>query len=302
VPGTYRIVMTGSSFAMGSLVERDRTFAALLPTELSRRTGRKVELYNEGLSWKTPQNVSLGFSDVLMEKPDLILWILTPWDMDGAANVPLDGESLSEAGTRWHTVRTVMQALRRDSLPTAFPVILNTIRTRWDNTESGDLLQHYLYESQSEYVKLFLTGPSAEFLKTTPDTKFQVSVGKFDDYAADVEVRAKAAGVPIVAVLVPNRAQAAMVSMGKWPAGFDPYRLDGEIHSIISRHGGTFIDILPDFRSIPNPEQYYYPIDGHLTAGGHRIIAQVLANELTSGPIAALRTTAKPTQVDEMSD
>ncbi len=296
MPNTYRIVMTGSSFAMGSLVQRERTFAALLPVDLSQRTGRKVELYNEGLSWKTPQNVSLGFNDVLTAQPDLVIWILTPWDINGVANAPVGDSSLSEFGTRWNTIRTVMEALKRKSLPDAAPVILAAIRTRWENTESGVLLQHYLFESQSEYVKLFLMGPAAEFLRTKPDLKFQASIDEFNDYAADIEGRAKAAGVPLVAVLVPDRAQAAMVSMGKWPVGFDPYRLGLEIQSIISSHGGTYIDILPDFRSIPNPEQYYFPIDGHPTPEGHRIIADLLAKALTGGPIPSFRgTTSRST-------
>ena len=293
-PNTYRIVMTGSSFAMGSLVKRESTFAALLPIELSKRTGRKVELYNEGLSWQTPQNVALGFNNVLTAQPDLIIWILTPWDMDGVANVPLGRSSSSEPEPRWSTIRTVLRTLKSESLPDAAPVIIGAIRTRWDDTESGDLLQHYLYESQSEYVKLFLMGPPAEFLRTRPDLKFQTSVDKFNDYAADIEGRAKAAGVPLVAVLVPDRAQAAMVSMGRWPAGFDPYKLDREIHSTVSSHGGIYIDILPDFRSIPNPERYYFPIDGHPTAEGHRIIAELLTKALTSGPIPALRVITQP--------
>src|ERR1700678_787935 len=37
--GSYRIVMTGSSVAMGLRVVREETIAALLPAELSRRTG-----------------------------------------------------------------------------------------------------------------------------------------------------------------------------------------------------------------------------------------------------------------------
>jgi hypothetical protein len=43
-PGTYRIVMIGSSMAMGLFVPEDRSFAATLPKELSQRTGHKIEL------------------------------------------------------------------------------------------------------------------------------------------------------------------------------------------------------------------------------------------------------------------
>src|ERR1039458_8348337 len=41
-PGTYRIVMVGSSVALGLGVQREKTFAASLPEELSRESGRKV--------------------------------------------------------------------------------------------------------------------------------------------------------------------------------------------------------------------------------------------------------------------
>ena len=46
-PGTFRIVLIGSSLTQGLFVPREKTFAALLPEELSMETGRKVEVYNE---------------------------------------------------------------------------------------------------------------------------------------------------------------------------------------------------------------------------------------------------------------
>ena len=51
-PGTYRIVLIGSSLTQGLFVPREKTFAALLPEELSMETGRKVEVYNEATGGK----------------------------------------------------------------------------------------------------------------------------------------------------------------------------------------------------------------------------------------------------------
>ena len=76
-----------------------------------------------------------------------------------------------------------------------------------------------------------------------------------------------------------------MISLGKWPAGYDPYKLGEEVRAIVTSHGGAYIDILPDFRTVPDPEQYYYPIDNHPDARGHAIIADMLAKELTSGAV-----------------
>ena len=134
----------------------------------------------------------------------------------------------------------------------------------------------------------------AGFLRASLDSKWQYRLEKFNSYVAEIEERARIAGVPLVAALVPNRAQAAMISMGEWPVGFDPYRLNHELRSIITSHGGTYLDILPDFRTIPNPERYYYPVDGHPDSGGHAIIAGFLAKKLSGGAVPELRAAVQP--------
>jgi hypothetical protein len=73
-PGVYRIVMVGSSFGMGLGVPREQTLGTLLPAELSRETGRKVELYNESNVWEVPHIIDMRFNEVLTAKPDMILW------------------------------------------------------------------------------------------------------------------------------------------------------------------------------------------------------------------------------------
>jgi hypothetical protein len=85
-----------------------------------------------------------------------------------------------------------------------------------------------------------------------------------------------------------------MISLDEWPAGYDPFRLDNELRSIVTRYGGIYIDILPEFRSIPNPEQYYFPVDGHPDSEGHAMIASFLAKELTGGAVPELRADMQP--------
>ena len=95
--------------------------------------------------------------------------------------------------------------------------------------------------------------------------------------------------MPVITVLLPNHAQAAMIAMGEWPAGYDPYKLDEELKSVVTGHGGTFIDLLPDLRTVPNPQQGFFPVEGHPNARGHATMSFVLARELTSGAVPALR-------------
>jgi hypothetical protein len=56
----------------------------------------------------------------------------------------------------------------------------------------------------------------------------------------------------------------------------------------VTGNGGTFVDILTDFRRLPNPEQYYLPVDGHPDADWHAIVAGMLAKALTAGSVPAL--------------
>jgi len=144
-------------------------------------------------------------------------------------------------------------------------------------------------------VRLALIGGgNPEYLRAKQSSEWQRHVQECDGFAAEIEGRARAAGVPLVATFVPERAEAAMISIGEWPAAYDPYKLDGQLRSIIVSHGGTYLDILPGYRAIPDPEQGYFPVDGHPNASGHAILSGLLAKELTGGAVPALRVTATP--------
>lgn len=57
--------------------------------------------------------------------------------------------------------------------------------------------------------------------------------------------------------------------------------------------------MLPSFRTIPNPEQYFYPVNGHPDTRGNALIAKLLADNLTSGPVPGLRAAPQPQAASE---
>lgn len=285
-PGVYRIVMIGSSMVMGERVPFDKSLAALLPEELSRRAGRKIEVYDEGMAYGFAGNTALRFQDALAMKPDLILWVLMPLDIE-------------KAGFTY-----VKNAFKRPpssdgAIDAAKNAILAVIRRHGGDIVIGRALRHWLYEfqSQSQYIHSYLLNKpdvgETGFLRATFGPVWSAHLKEFDAYAADIAGKAHSAAVPLVATLAPNRAQAAMISLGEWPAGFDPYRLDRELQSVITRQGGIYLDILPEFRMLPSPEHYYYPLDGHPDAAGHAALAGVLAEVLGNGAIPELRAAGR---------
>jgi hypothetical protein len=287
LPGTFRIVLIGSSIALGDRVPIEETFASTLSPELSRLTGKKVEIVNVGMAGDAgyPSVVALRFNEALAAKPDLILRILTPWD--------IQNESVSMPISKGNTKPPAHES----RVPKFISRVLDH---QW---RAAFMLRHLLYESQSQYVKSFLLGGddtySTGFLKAEPNAKWKELLLRFDSDDAGVEERVKAAGVPLVAAFIPLRVQAAMISMGEWREEFDPFELDNRLRSIVTRHGGIYIDILSYFRKIPNPEQGYYPVEGHPNARGHALIARLLAKELTSGIVPALRVSTQAQAAQE---
>ena len=241
-----------------------------------------------------PHSVDLRFDEVLAAGPNLILWILTPFDIKKVSSV-LPDQATSRGSFLARNWSRIKVAYSTESIPDASHELWQRVADAFGDTRTAFMLRHFLFQSQTQYVKSYLIGGDDEsgFLRAEPSKLWQDRMQQFDGYAADIERRATAAGVPLVAVMLPNRAQAAMISMGEWPAGFDPYKLDAEVRSVIVSHGETYIDILPDLRDVPNPEQGYFAVDGHPNARGHAMFSALLARELTGGVVPALRVEAQ---------
>jgi hypothetical protein len=276
-PGTYRIVVLGTSMATGLRVPQEKTFSALLPAELSRRTGRRVELYNLGLPWRSPEAIAQHMGETIALQPDLILWALTPKDVWGTSWEPPVYEAPGK-----HRHESLWRRIRAALAPKA---LMARVSAAAGQLRTVTMLRHLLYASPSLYVPSSLKGSdyNDEFLQARSSPGWQQRLAEFDRSAASIEAQSRAAGIPLAGVLIPDRTQVALIAMmGDRPEGLDPYKLDNDLRSIITSHGGTYIDILPDFRSLPSPQKDYMAVDGHPNATAHAEIASFLSSKLAS--------------------
>jgi hypothetical protein len=106
--------------------------------------------------------------------------------------------------------------------------------------------------------------------------------------------RAKAGGVPLVVIALPRHAQAVMIAADAAPAGLNLFAFGDQLQRIVERNGGIYVDVLREFRDLPNVNSAFYPVDQHLTVAGQAMVADIIAKGLSSGKIPALSQTSAP--------
>ena len=283
-PGTYRIVMLGTSMTMGMRVPVEKTFAALLPQEISRRTGRKVELYNEAMAYRPSEVVADHFGEVLKAEPDMILWTLNIGDVATQTEVnmlPIHDRQSPFIIRAWHRAVQAYNAMS----------VIDMIRYLFRHTRTSVMLTHFLYSNKSLYVNASILG-NLYVSEPTPEQKMWLL--QFDKDFARIENQARNAGALMVVAPLPDHAQTDMILTQDLPPGVDPYRFYEGLRSIVMKHGGTYVDILPAIRSKPDFQYGYFNAEGHPNRLGHAILAEIYAQGLTNGSIPALKAVAQP--------
>jgi hypothetical protein len=166
---------------------------------------------------------------------------------------------------------------------------MDSVRFAFRHTRTATMLNHFLYSSQSQFVKASLM--SGEYL-AEPSLERRKRLKEFDESAASIGAQAADAGVPLVAVLMPDHAETAMILMDELPPGIDPNRLDQDVRTIVTSHGATYVDLFPEVRSQPDLQHGFFPSEGHPNAVGHAIFTDLLARGLMSGVVPALSSNA----------
>lgn len=279
--GSLRVVLIGSSFVLGYQVPYNQAFGTVLERKLSSMTGHGVEVDNHGLLFGTPRAVALHLDEALAAAPDLILWVVTPWDVQNVSKVINEAPlaAVDRAGgpppPKW---RRYLDAFSRDG-------VLSVIR----GSRSVLLVQHLLFQSRSQYLRSYMLKDDRGVLAKQVSPEWRQHWDDLDSIAKEMADRTKAAGVPFAVTAIPDRAGALMISSRTWPAELDPFAFGEQIRSITLRHGAVYLDLLDSFRRQPAAEQLYYTVDGHLNGDGHALIARLLADRITTGFVPALK-------------
>ena len=284
----YRIVLTGSSVAVGRYLPSSQSLTVLLNRDLSEGVHKPIEVYNQSSMQGFLDSVALRDPEFLHNQPDMLLWVVTPHDLEEPSFVEPANDSTVESGSREPSA--LKRAISRIQKNIEQGTMLSDFQTRFDKTDSSLLLRHLLYRSPSLYVKSFLMRSDSDtgFLRKSFTPLWQERVQHFDSELQKNQAWTSAAKVKLAVVFIPSRPQAEMLSDGDWPHGFDPRELNDELKQRVNRAGALYIDILPQFQTEATAGRLYFPVDGHPNEEGSAFIAQAIAQSLKDGRVASL--------------
>jgi hypothetical protein len=275
-PGALRIVIIGSSVSQGLYVPYDQTYFALASSELSGTCRRTVDVQNLGVVGLSSVNVYRRIDEALALRPDVVLYLIAPFDLEQQ----IDPKELAERNNSapvghqdpGHAARSPMKRLQSS---------LSESRTAL-------VAQHFLFQNRDTFLRTYLLySDKADFLRQPVPAAWQRRYANFDVLIGDMADRMRAAGVPFVVIPVPSRAESALLSSEHVPAGVDPFAFGRTLEGIAAKHGAGYIDLMEPFRRIPNSENLFYVVDGHVTAEGQKEIAQNIVQKLQDGSVPA---------------
>ncbi len=282
--GTIRVAVLGSSFSFGYLTPYDETFTTLAGRALTNRCRRKVEFQNLGVL-----GVSLNMVDsyrrtdeALALKPDVLLLAITPFDV-------------TKEITPEELARRNQPQMSGQSTPP--PVVGNWLRNdvmaSVKDSRAVLMLQHFMFQSPVTFSNLYMFyGDNADYLRQPFSSRWQKRFSNLDVVLGDLNRKAQAASVPVMIMLGPSTAQAALSSSPARP-GVDPEAFDKEVGTIAAKYSIPVVDPLPDFAGRPDIMSLYFPVDGHFNPKGQHLLADALQKKLLATGYSAFSECAR---------
>lgn len=257
--GSVRVAVLGSSIAQGYLVPYQQTFAARDATQLTNACHAQVQFQNLASIGYVWGRLADRVDAAIALRPDAAVIAVVPFDLQQSEYQPNQPAHAQQRG----------------------PGPLKTVESLLENSRAVVAAQHFLFRQPGPYVRLYLQyGDRADFLRPPFTQPWQQRLSDFDHLMAGIATKFHAAGIPVTLVFVPERAQAALLSAHHAPSGVNPWAIGQEIGSIAHHNDISYIDMSEAMSRIPDAADLYYPVDGHLSGRGNKVLARLVAEQL----------------------
>jgi hypothetical protein len=233
----------------------------------------------------TPLHAYRAVGEALALKPDVLIYLIAPFDLEQQIDpvaVAARDSPLPALGKT--AVREPLSLMRR------LQILLMDSRTVL-------VAEHFFFQNKEAYLRLYLGsyGDKADFLRQPLTQAWQRRYKDLNLLIGGMASKAQMAGVPFVVIPLPSRAEAALLSANERPPNIDPFAFGREIEKIASDHGAAFVDLMAPFSRIPDSQKLFYVVDGHVAAGGQKVIAENIVQKFRDGSIAPFANCAPGT-------
>lgn len=270
--GALRLVVMGTSVALGMNVPYEKLFGVIAARELSKRCGRPVDFQNLGTLELEASNQLPLVDEALKLKPDAILFTLMPYDVENGFTRPLDPADRPVA--RGPTYAAKMP------LATQLSVELRKSRALF-------CIQHSLLLDRDFVLRGYRYAGNPNDVLHQPFSPMATErFANLDVFAKYVAQKINAAHAAFFFLPLPNRVGAALLGSDTQIPGVDPRAFGRKVAAIAMAHGLDIADTTPEFAGVRHPEQAYYAVDGHPNVFGHEILARAVVERLMSAPTA----------------
>jgi hypothetical protein len=275
--GSIRIALLGSSASEGLFVAYDQTFAARAASDLTRISGRPVEIQNLGRAGCDPVCVYHQTGEALALKPDILILAIDPYDI---RHLELEQMTYRD-----------MPIQRRPQVDPTADIYDPLMSMKAFITRSTSIVaaEHFLFQNTAIYDRVYLHyQDNADYLRAPFSPLWEKRLAAFQVLLTEMARKSSAAHVPFVLIEIPSLPQAALARENSLPVGVDINAFNQRLKQISSQLGVQFIDGSAAFKHAPELNKLFYVTDGHLNGEGHAYVSQWLVEQLIKEQHVAL--------------
>lgn len=289
-PNTLRVALMGSSMTEGYLIPYEETFAARAAEALTRACRKRVEFQNMGVVGFTPIYAYRRLDEALRIHPDVVMLAVTSFDIEH----PIDPEVLASR-----------KESRTMPIPTPSAVKLgmgHKLKDTFSQSRTLLVAQHFLYENEQTYAKLFLLDAEhAAFLQARSTPGWDKRFADLDLLLEEMADKLRTLNIPFVVASIPHRAAIAMLTSHNVPPGIDPNSFDNRVEQICSRHRIVYVDLNRQFSQLRTSNGLYYPENSHMNSTGEAVIGDAIIARFLDGSIPAFAACRRSERNDAAS-
>lgn len=273
--GHMRVALLGASTAQGYKVPYEQTLAVRAAAELSSACHRSTEFQNMGVAGYSVINHYWRLDEALALKPQAVVLVLSAYELvqQTAPQVLARRKFPEEIAQSRGSGGAAAGSKRFDLI-----VELDSLMA---NSRAVLAAQHYLYQDRARYIDLFLMHrDKADYLRVPMPVAWERRLADLELMLGEMAEKSRGQGVPLVLLFGPQRVQAALLDGSLRPPAVDPHAISRRVGEIARRTGVVMVDVLTDMTELPQPQQLFYPVDGHMTGEGHAVLARSLVRQL----------------------